>query len=182
MGSLEFLNEIDFVTQIIDSFTSPNNRYGYLTFANDTISIELVSNANAVKENLRFAQYRGGSTLFLPALDEIYNIHFTPTNMRSGASRILFFLTDGNSRGNQSEIIQRANMLNEISKVEILTVGFGNADQEQLALIATNGLNFTFPNIDAARAALNNIVEVACPGKLLSTYTRTCIFIANNIL
>ena len=163
---MEFLNEIDFVTQIIDSFTSTNNRYGYLIFANDTVSTGLVSDASAVKEQLKSSQYRGGSTQFLPALDQIYNNYFTPMNMRPGASRILFLLTDGKSGGNQSEIMQRANMLYTISKVEILTVGFGNADQEQLALIATNNLNFTFPNVDAARAALNNIVRVACPGKL----------------
>ena len=169
LGSVEFMNEIDFVIQIIDSFTSSNNRYGYLLFANDTTSTELVSDADAVKERLKSTPYRGGSTLFLPALDQIYNNYFTPMNLRPGASRILFFLTDGKSGGNQSEIIQRANMLKTISKVVILTVGFGNADQEQLTLIATDNLNFTFPNINAARAALNNIVRVACPGKLLST-------------
>ena len=99
--SVEFMDEIDFVIQIIDSFTSSNNRYGYLIFANDTTSTELVSDSDAVKERLMSTPYRGGS------------------------------------------------------------------------------------NINAARAALNNIVRVACPGKLLSTciwYTEVYFSIVAQIL
>ncbi|KAI6645895.1 hypothetical protein LOD99_13153 [Oopsacas minuta] len=163
LGSVEFFNEIDFVVQIIDSFISTNNRFGYLLFTDEVISTPLNRNPTEVKQQLAALPYSGGQTAFLPVLDEIFNNQFTPSNMRQGVSRILFFLTDGISTGNETEIVERANQLKTLSNVQILSVGFGQADQNTLAQIASDNLNFTFANIDVAREALSSVVEVACP-------------------
>ena len=162
LSATDFFNEINFVIQIIDSFTNPRNRFGYLLFNNGFESTTLNSNPMEVKDQLRAVQYQGGGTSFLPALEEILNNHFTPLNMRNDASRILFFLTDGVSSDNQTDIVVEANMLKTASRVRIATVGFGAADLNALKEIASEGFNFEFDDLDAASQALSELVEISC--------------------
>ena len=170
LGLDVFTNEINFVIDTIQSFASPMNRYGYLIFASEIqANIELNMNSSAVKESLLAANYNGGGTEFLPALDLIFDTYFTPDNIREGASRVLFFISDGSSEGNFTMIIEKARMLSELSQVEIVTVGFGNPNLNQLSLIATNNNNFSFTTIDEARDAVNMLVAVACPTRKLLT-------------
>ena len=168
-GSLSatgFFNEINFVIQIIDSFTNPRNRFGYLLFNDRFASTTLNSNPMEVKDELRTVQYLGGGTRFLPALNEIFDNHFTPQNVRNDASRILFFLTDGVSTDDQSDIVKIANMLKTESRVRISTVGFGQANLTALKEISTEGFNFEFDDLNAASQALSDLVEISCVREL----------------
>ena len=178
-GSLSatgFFNEINFVIQIIDSFTNPRNRFGYLLFNNGFESTTLNSDPVEVKDELRAVQYQGGGTRFLPALDEILNNHFTPLNIRNDSSRILFFLTDGVSGDDQSDIVEIANMLKTASRVRIATVGFGEANLTALKEIATEGFNFEFDDLVAANQALSELVEISCTRELY-ILTRLCLLL-----
>lgn len=148
------------------------------------LPIPFTSDLDNLILTLRNIPFIGGTTNLVAPLDFLLSDVFTDSTRRTGAQRVVLFLTDGrqsvmpypNVDINETEAIlqDRSMQLGVSQDVRIVVIGLGdNLDEAQLRAIATDpdeSNYFKFTTFDEAEANIDNITQTLCvPGMLICT-------------
>ena len=168
-GSIDppsFLKEKQFGANFANSFTigSQGVKMGLVMFSGSSRSIiTLNNNKQSVVNAINGVSQRNGSTCIGCGID-LAHTQFT-NNGRSGVARIIVLLTDGkNNRGTDTfdDVLASA----RAASITIFTIGVAEADQTELADIATQiaGVQTTFytPDFNGLAGILDNLIIATC--------------------